>query len=133
MLLKDSIINEQELNFPVEELDKSNETANITGKTITNVVSGKFLVSESAISNLPFIIYLALTGLCYIGMGYYSQERTREIAKVTEEIRELNSQYRAVTDNLMYIRKEKEVVKAASPIGLNELTVPPIKIILKNR
>jgi hypothetical protein len=101
-------------------------------KSIVTLLSGRFLVSDTSISNLPFLLYIAFLGLCYIANGYYAQRNDRELDRLNTEIEDLHSRYVIAQSQLMYLSKESEVAKMAAPLGLQESLIPPSKIVLND-
>jgi hypothetical protein len=113
-----------------EEVKKPRKQSKIT-RSISDVVSGNFLSKEAVIKYLPFIFYLAILAICYIANGYYAEEKVRELNKVTNDLKELRSEYIISKSDLMFISKQSEVAKATTSLGIKESVVPPKKILLK--
>lgn len=102
-------------------------------RSVANVVSGSFLSRESTLKNLPFIIFLSFLAICYIANGYYADDQVRKVNRLTNEIKELRTQYIVVKDSLVIKSKQTEVAKAlASQLtGIKESVVSPKKILVK--
>lgn len=102
-------------------------------RSVSNVVSGNFLSKESTIKNMPFIFFLSFLAICYIANGYYADDQVRKVNKLTNEIKELRTQYIVVKDSLVVKSKQTEVAKslAAKQTGIKESVVPPKKIVVK--
>lgn len=99
-------------------------------KSLSALLSGRFLISDTTLSNLPFLLYLVFLGVCYIANGYYAQSKDRELDRLNAQIQDLHSRYVIAQSQLMYLSKESEVAKMAATLGLNESLVPPSKIVL---
>jgi cell division protein FtsL len=99
-------------------------------RSVANVVSGSFLSKESTIRNLPFIFFLSFLAICYIAKGYYDDDQVRKLNRLTNEIKELRTQYIVVKDSLVIKSKQTEVAKAlaSQSSGIKESVVPPKKI-----
>jgi hypothetical protein len=99
---------------------------------VANVVSGSFLSKESTLKNLPFIFFLSFLAICYIANGYYADDQVRKVNKLTNEIKELRTQYIVVKDSLVIKSKQTEVAKALAiqQTGIKESVVPPKKIVV---
>lgn len=102
------------------------------GKGISTVVTGNFLTREEIVRQLPFILFLMVVGLFYIANNYYAERTLRDINTVTNQIKELRSEYVTSKSDLMFISKQSEVAKASLPIGIKESLVPPIKLQLQD-
>jgi hypothetical protein len=101
-------------------------------RSFLNVISGSFLSKEVTLKFLPFIFYLTFIAVCYIANGYYAENKVRQMNKLTNELKELRSEFIITKSDLMFISKQSEVAKAALPLGIKESKEPPRKIILKS-
>lgn len=101
-------------------------------KSVASVVSGNFLSKEATLKNLPFIFFLSFLAICYIANGYYADDQVRKVNRLTNEIKELRTQYIVVKDSLVVKSKQTEVAKALAvqQTGIKESVVPPKKIIV---
>lgn len=102
---------------------------NKLARSFVSVFSGSFLSEEATIKQLPFIFFLTFIALCYVANGYYVEHSVRSISKVTNELKELKSEYIITKSDLMFLSKQSEVAKAASGLGIKESVIPPEKII----
>lgn len=102
-------------------------------RSVANVVSGSFLSKESTVKNLPFIFFLSFLAICYIAKGYYDDDQVRKLNRLTNEIKELRTQYIVVKDSLVIKSKQTEVAKALAvqATGIKESVVPPKKIVVQ--
>lgn len=101
-------------------------------RSVASVVSGSFLSKETTVKNLPFIFFLSFLAICYIANGYYADDQVRKVNKLTNEIKELRTQYIVVKDSLVIKSKQTEVAKelAKQETGIKESIVPPKKIVV---
>ncbi len=100
-------------------------------RSILTVVSGSFLSKEITLKFLPFIFYLTFISICYIANGYYAESKIRQMNRLTNELKELRSEFIITKSDLMFISKQSEVAKAAISLGIKESKEPPRKIILR--
>lgn len=102
-------------------------------RSVANVVSGSFLSKETTLKNLPFIVFLSFLAICYIANGYYADDQVRKVNRLTNEIKELRTQYIVVKDSLVIKSKQTEVAKALALqlTGIKESVVSPKKILVK--
>lgn len=102
-------------------------------RSVASVVSGNFLSKETTIKNFPFIFFLSFLAICYIANGYYADDQVRKVNRLTNEIKELRTQYIVVKDSLVVKSKQTEVAKALAiqQTGIKESVVPPKKIVVK--
>jgi hypothetical protein len=104
------------------------KTSNVIGRSISAVVTGNILTREETLKQLPFVLFLAVIALFYIGNTYYAEKTVREINALGNDIKELRSEYITSKSDLMFISKQSEVARAAEKLGLKESVVPPKKL-----
>ena len=95
---------------------------------MSSVFSGTFLINEKTLSHLPFILFLTLLAIFYIANGYYADDKIREFNSVSNQLKELRSEYISTKSDLMFASKQSQVAKATEVLGLKESIVPPFKI-----
>jgi hypothetical protein len=100
----------------------------VLAKGLSSVFSGTFLTNEKTTKHIPFILFLALIAILYIANGYYADDKIREVNRISNQLKELRSEYISTKSELMFASKQSEVAKAAEMLGLREPVVPPIKI-----
>jgi hypothetical protein len=102
-------------------------------RSVANVVSGSFLSRDTTLKSLPFVFFLSFLAICYIAKGYYDDDQVRKLSRLTNEIKELRTQYIVVKDSLVIKSKQTEVAKALAIqlSGIKESVVPPKKILVK--
>ena len=111
----------------------SPQKGNKVTRSVASIFSGSFLSKESTLKKLPFIFFLCFLAICYIASGYYADDQIRGVNRLTNEIKELRTQYIVVKDSLVIKSKQTEVAKALdkTQTGIKESVVPPKKIIIK--
>lgn len=127
---------EEMLNIPEVEIAPEPVTpkkSNVVGRTVSTVVSGRFLISDRTLQQMPFLFFLAFLCLCYIANGYFAQSKDRELDALNTQIKELNTQFQISKAKLMYLSKESEVAHATAKMGLKESVIPPQKIVIDNK
>jgi len=100
----------------------------VLAKGLSSVFSGTFLTNQKTIKNMPFIVFLACIALLYISNGYYADDKIRQVNKLTNQLKELRTEYIFTKSELMFASKQSEVAKAAEKLGLKEPVVPPFII-----
>ena len=118
----------QEKLSPPESKPQKPRKKGVLAKGLSVIFSGTFLTNDNNIKHLPFIIFLAFIAICYIANGYYADDKIREFNKITNELKELRSEYISTKSELMFASKQSEIAKSALTLGLKEPLVPPIKI-----
>ncbi len=116
-----------------EELDSA--TSNNKKGSIKDFIGGGFLTSENVIRQIPYILFLTLIAIIYIGNRYQAEKIVRESIVLNNEVKELRSEAITATSELMYISKQSEVAKLVKKKGLDlkEAVVPAKKIVVNEK
>ena len=86
----------------------------------------KFLSHTWVVRNIPFFLFLSFLAVLYIYNGHYSDKLLRRISATEKHIKELEYEYKTVKSDVIFRSKASELVKAVEPLGLKELTAPPL-------
>ncbi len=78
------------------------------------------------VKNFPFFLFLSLLAVVYIYNGHYADKTVRDIDRLNKELDELSYEYKTLKGELMFRSKQSELAKAVAPLGLKELTMPPV-------
>lgn len=87
---------------------------------------------EAATEMLPFLIFISLLTMLYIGNSHMAVKNIRDIDKLSKEVKELSWEYKSLKADLMFKSKLTEVAKKVDTLGIKELTEPPKKIIISS-
>ena len=77
----------------------------------------------------PYILYVTLIGIIYIGNSHYAEKTMRRINQLQIDVENLRADYTTLKSDYMFDSKQSEVAKKVEDQGLIESTTPPIKII----
>lgn len=83
---------------------------------------------EGLVTAMPFVFFLMLLALVYIGNSYEAERVIREIDKTEKELKALRTDYISGKSDLMYTSKQSEVARLSIPFGLMESESAPLKI-----
>ena len=99
-----------------------------------NIIKGKFLVSDDAFKNWRFIIFLSVLALIMIGSSHSADKKVHQIAQLSNNVKELKSEYVDVRMQLMDVKMETKIISAMESRGLfpSEKT-PPQKLIINTK
>jgi hypothetical protein len=96
-------------------------------ETVSRKFSWKRLLhSKWVVENIPFFLFLAFLAVLYIFNGHFSDKLTRKISTTEKNIKELQYEFKTVKSEVIFRSKASELVKAVEPLGLKELTEPPV-------
>lgn len=93
-----------------------------------NIIKGKFLVSDDALKNWRFIIFLSLLAIIMIASSHSADRKVHQISKLNAEVKELKSEYVDIRMMLMQSRMESKIIAAMEDQGLQPSTTPPKRI-----
>ncbi len=97
-----------------------------------HILKGKFLVSDDALKNWRFIIFLSVLALIMIASSHSADRKVHLISKLNAQVKELKSEYVDVRMQLMQSKMESKIIKALEPRGLVPSITPPQKIKIIN-
>jgi len=111
------------------ETEESNEEVKIP---LQNVMDGSILTRKSVIDLLPYIFFLTLIAVLYIGNRYHAEKIVRRSIEIQAELKELRAEAITSASKLMFISKQSEVARLVkkNELGLEEAVEPPRKLIV---
>lgn len=99
--------------------------------SIYNVLKARFLVNEDATKNWQFIVFLILLAIIMIGNTNHYEQKIFKITKLTNEVKELRSEFVDRRSELMKLRMESTVSNKMVEKDIFPSSVPPVKIKVK--
>jgi hypothetical protein len=96
------------------------------------VLNGDILMRKHALRNLPYILFITLLVIIYIGNTHYAESTVRKTDVITRELKELRSEYITTKFELMFKSRQSEVAKSVANMGLEEPVTPPKKIAVRD-
>ena len=99
-------------------------------KSFYNIVKGRFLVSDDTFKNWRFVVFLSILALVMIGSSHTADKKVHRIARLSNEAKELKSEYLDVRKQLTQAKMESKLTAVMSKTGLQTSTIPPQKIII---
>lgn len=100
------------------------------GFRVRELIDGTILVRENMIRQLPFLIFLTLLGIMYIGNRFHAERMVRVISELKTEVGDLRAEQITITSELMNISRPSEVAALVESknMGLKESLEPPKKL-----
>ena len=102
-------------------------------KSFYNIVKGRFLVSDDTFKNWRFVVFLSILALVMIGSSHTADKKVHRIARLSNEAKELKSEYLDVRKQLNQAKMESKLTAVMSKTGLQTSTIPPQKIIITKK
>jgi hypothetical protein len=103
----------------------------IPDNVFTKFFTKGYVTTDEATKALPFVLFLALLGMIYIGNRHLAENTIRDIDKLTKEVKEQGYEYKSTKADLAYKSTLSEVKKRADTLKLDvkESMQPPQKIV----
>ena len=89
----------------------------------------KLIYQKWIVKNIPFYLFVAALMIIYIANGHYADKTIRQINSTAKHLKEMKYEYKTIKRDVIFRSKESELAKAVEPLGLQELSVPPVRLI----
>ena len=86
------------------------------------------MVSDDTFKNWRFVVFLSVLALVMIGSSHTADKKVHHIARLSNEAKELKSEYLDVRKQLTQAKMESKLTAVMSKTGLQTSTIPPQKI-----
>lgn len=86
------------------------------------------MVSDDTFKNWRFVVFLSVLALVMIGSSHTADKKVHRIARLSNEAKELKSEYLDVRKQLTQTKMESKLTAVMSKTGLQTSTIPPQKI-----
>ena len=97
-----------------------------------NILRGRFLVSDDSFKNWRVILFISVLALVMIGSSHSADKKVHEIARLTDEVKELRSALFDGRTQLMQLKMESSIVIKMKEKGIMPSETPPKKILVKS-
>lgn len=111
-----------------ETITDDNNIAIQPGSPVRKKKRLKLRYNRWLVKNIPFYFFAAALAVFYIANGHYADKMIRKTAATEKKLKELEYEYKIVKRDVIFRSKPSELAKAVAPLGLQELTVPPVVI-----
>ena len=89
----------------------------------------RWLNYQSIVQQVPYLLFLAALAVLYIYNGHNADKMIRKTTKASNELKDLQSEYKSVTGDVLLRSRQSELVEAVKPLGLQELNTEPMVLI----
>ncbi|WP_255610466.1 FtsL-like putative cell division protein [Robertkochia aurantiaca] len=94
-------------------------------RRLLDLLKGKFLISEDSFRNWRFIIFASLLAGVMITSAHRADQKVHDLARLSEEVLELRSEFVDTRTRVQQARLESNVVSRVKESGLKPSEVPP--------
>ena len=95
---------------------------------LNNIIKAKFLVEGQSLKNWLFIIYVIFWTLVLIANNHFYEQKMMKAKDLTEQVKELRSEFVDKRSELMQLRMESNVSKQMEVCQILPSSIPPKKI-----
>ncbi len=97
-------------------------------KNIYSILRGKFLISDDSFKNWRIIIFISFLAVVMIASSHSADNKVHEIAKLTNEVKELRSTFVDGRSKLMRLKMESTIINKVAEKDIQISEIPPTKI-----
>jgi len=119
---------EEEEVEPTLVVEEKRRVKEFSDNNVVQLLSRRIFNAEAASRAVPFVLFLFLLGMIYIANMNLAEKNIRDIDKISKQLKELNSQYKATKAELAFKSTQSEVAARAAAMGLKTSTQPPQKL-----
>lgn len=95
---------------------------------LNNIIKAKFLVEGQSLKNWLFIIYIVFWTLVLIANNHLYEQKMMKAKDLTEQVKELRSEFVDKRSELMQLRMESNVSKQMEFYQILPSSIPPKKV-----
>jgi hypothetical protein len=97
-------------------------------RSLTGVIAGTFLTRENVVRQLPFLIFIMVLAMIYIGNSYSAEKLDMTIERIKKENDVLRYEHVLTKSRLTNYSRPPEVARKLQGTGIKESVLPPQKI-----
>jgi hypothetical protein len=118
-----------------EFIDRKQEEKEIRKARFRDILDGSLLTRDNVVSQLPYILFLTLLLILYIGNRYHAERVIRQSLELQTELKELRAKAISTASELEYLSNQSQVTRLIEQknLGLKYPEEPPVKIVKKRR
>jgi hypothetical protein len=98
---------------------------------VYGILKARFLIDDDAMKNWRFIVFLILLAIAMIANTQRFEQKVFRIAELTNQVKELRSEFVDRRSELMKLKMESTVSEKMESKQIFPSSVPPVKIQVK--
>jgi cell division protein FtsL len=104
-----------------------------TGAFVKELLSGTMVSEKIILKNFGYVALVTVLLALYIGNRFHAEKITREMTKLSREVKDLRAEALSTSADLMDVSRQSEVNRIVKERGLNleELKTPPYKLLVR--
>jgi hypothetical protein len=100
---------------------------------VYDILKARFLIEDDSIKNWRFIVFLIVLAIIMIANTQNFEKKVFTIIEMTNEVKELRSEFVDRRSELMKLKMESTVAEKMKAKQIFPSTIPPTKIKVKNQ
>ena len=120
----------EEFRAEQREKKKQRQRQNQIGSVLREVLSGEVLAREALVRQVPFMLYLCLLTILYLGLGYQAERILREKQRVTEQLEEAVAEEKTLRSDFESQLQQSRLATSTAELGLEQPTTPPTLLLV---
>ena len=100
---------------------------------IYSLLKAKFLISDDALKNWKFIVFLVVLGMFAIANNHQYDAKNYRITELNNQVKELRSEFVDRRSELMKLKMESTVAKKMETRQILPSEVPPVKVVVDDK
>ncbi len=100
---------------------------------IYSLLKAKFLISDDALKNWKFIVFLVILGMIMIANNHQYDAKNYRITELSNQVKELRSEFVDRRSELMKLKMESTVAKKMEARQILPSELPPVKIVVESK
>ncbi len=115
--------------------EKEGEKAGKKPLKAKELLDGSVLLRDTLRKQYPFILFLTVLAVLYIGNRYYAERMVRKINNIEQEVKNLRAEQITTAAELMNLSRPTEVAAIIEErnLGLKQSVEPPKKLVRKKK
>lgn len=118
-----------------EKRQKADEKEEKKPLKVKELLDGSVLLRDTLRKQYPFILFLTVLAVLYIGNRYHAERMVRKINEIEQEVKNLRAEQITTAAELMNLSRPSEVAAIIEQknLGLKQSVEPPKKLIRKKK
>ena len=102
-------------------------------KGVYSLLKAKFLISDDALKNWKFIVFLVVLGMLMIANNHQYDAKNYRITELSNQVKELRSEFVDRRSELAKLKMESTVAKKMESREIFPSELPPVKIVVESK
>lgn len=97
-------------------------------RLLAGLLNGDVMHHEGVTKNIPFMVYMVVLLIMYLGYGYYAENSLRDLMNSDTKLKEVKAEYVTSKSILEQKKLQSKIAESVASTGLVESLKSPYKI-----